>query len=88
MCKSKLPSLPPPPPKKKMMCKRIKTPQIKERGGGEKEKKSTGCVRVTTQIKNWSQHGMSKTNSLRKNQDSVGCVRENPRIKIKVAWDL
>ena len=33
-------------------------------------------------------HGMCKSNSPKKNQASVGCVRENPHKKIKPAWDV
>ena len=38
-----------------------------------------GCVRETAQIK-MKQHGMFKRDSLDKNENSTGCVRETPQI--------
>ena len=34
------------------------------------------------------QHGMCKSNSPKKNQACMGCVRETPHRKIKPAWDV
>ena len=45
---------------------------VRETPTREKEDARTGCVR----------------NSLHKNQDSMGCVRETPHIKTKSAWDV
>ena len=44
-------------------------------------------VRETPQIYFLSQHGMCKRNSPKKDQASVGCVRETPERKINKAWD-
>ena len=48
---------------------------------------STGSVRETPCIK-IRQHGVCKRNSPHKNEAIMGCVREIPQIKMKLARDV